>query len=438
MWNDTDYPFYNSDFSFGSNDSLFGYTDGFWVNNSWYEFPNLGAGPPVWIWLTESVETGNVTLNKTVIQLCGFPAFCSEKAYNACANTPLCACAECSKTGAGFFVFFVVLLGLACVFGNVLVMAVLKKLGLLQSFNKMKFSLAVADFLTGVQLLVVSIYNFSWTMNVSSSELQRRQIELTGTPEATVGGIFLLLTFTCSLYHLVYMRAQRLYAIRWPLSYRMQSDFHVYVGLAMVWGLALVSSTMPAWFPGSIIYTYQHTIFLFYVSNTNKPHTGSYTGLVVLMVVFFVIPYLAMLFTTMATMVTVRGNIKKSKQLSHRSSDKKSKQELDHSKREIKIFVVVGLMQLGFTITIIPVILVNILFYENALNCNNISLPFMICFYLGMTNSLVNVIIYSFRDKTFNKATKKLFAVSSCCKQQKKETYSTVSHTSGKTASTTV
>nr|CAB3266776.1 trace amine-associated receptor 9-like [Phallusia mammillata] len=246
-------------------------------------------------------------------------------------------------------------------------------------------------------------------MNVSSTELDQRQLSLRGSAQATVGGIFLLLTFTCSLYHLVFMGAQRLYAIKWPLSYRMQSDFHVNVGLAVVWALAVVSSTVPAWFPDSMVYTYQHTTFLFFFTEKKiQNRDGNHNALVAMLIVFYVIPYVIMSLACVATIIVVHINQKKSNQL---------RQKTD--KREVRMFVTVILMQIGFTLTIVPLIVVPVLFFGKSLTCDTASLPFLVCFYLSMSNSLVNVVVYSFRDKNFTKSARDLLTASRLCKNDK-------------------
>ncbi|XP_078483940.1 uncharacterized protein LOC144744097 [Ciona intestinalis] len=58
-------------------------------------------------------------------------------------------------------------------------------------------------------------------------------------------------------------------------------------------------------------------------------------------------------------------------------------------------------MQLGFTITLIPVAVLVIVFYLKLLTCENISTPSVVCFYLSMSNSIVNVLVYSARDQKF-------------------------------------
>lgn len=79
-------------------------------------------------------------------------------------------------------------------------------------------------------------------------ELQARQFGLRGSTPATVGGFFFLLSFTSSLYHLIYLGGQRLVAMRWPFLYRKQKPGHVFAALGVVWALAAISATVPGWF----------------------------------------------------------------------------------------------------------------------------------------------------------------------------------------------
>ena len=80
---------------------------------------------------------------------------------------------------------------------------------------------------------------------MSSLELDAYQEESKGTAKANVGGIFYLVGFTSSMYHLVYLTLQRLYAIAFPFRYKFTTNNSTYTGLAVVWILAILSATFP-------------------------------------------------------------------------------------------------------------------------------------------------------------------------------------------------
>ena len=82
-------------------------------------------------------------------------------------------------------------------------------------------------------------------MNSTPVELIQQQSALQGSPQAYVGGIFFAFTLTSSLFHLVYMGGERLYAILKPIHYKWQTKTSVYVGLGVVWFLSFLSATVP-------------------------------------------------------------------------------------------------------------------------------------------------------------------------------------------------
>ncbi|CAK8686669.1 unnamed protein product [Clavelina lepadiformis] len=186
-----------------------------------------------------------------IISVCEYPGFCvgsPPDIYLNCSNQTLFECDMCGVGRAASFLFFVLLFGLAIFVGNALVIWVGYKRFNRGKGNKMdicKTSLAIADILTGVQILVVVSYNFSWSMNSTPKELNQQHSILRGSPQAYVGGIFFLFTLTSSLFHLVYLGGERLYAIAKPIRYRWQEKTSVYVGLGVVWILSLLSATVP-------------------------------------------------------------------------------------------------------------------------------------------------------------------------------------------------
>ncbi|CAK8686685.1 unnamed protein product [Clavelina lepadiformis] len=186
-----------------------------------------------------------------ITSVCGYPGFCvgsPPDIYFKCSNQTLFECEACGVGRAASFLFFVLLFGLAIFLGNALVIWVGYKRFNRGKANKMdicKTSLAVADILTGIQILVVVSFNFSWTQNSTPAELNQQYSVLKGSLQAYVGGIFFVFTLTSSLFHLVYMGAERLYAIAKPIRYKWQKKTSVNVGLGAVWFLSLLSATTP-------------------------------------------------------------------------------------------------------------------------------------------------------------------------------------------------
>ncbi|XP_076821175.1 uncharacterized protein LOC143467659 [Clavelina lepadiformis] len=340
-----------------------------------------------------------------ITSVCGYPGFCvgsPPEIYFKCLNQTLFECDMCGVDRAAVFLFFVLLFGLAIFFGNALVIWVGYKRLTRRKANKMdicKTSLAVADILTGIQILVVVSFNFSWTMNSTPEELNQQYSILQGSPQAYVGGIFFLFTLTSSLFHLVYMGGERLYAIAKPIRYKWQKKTSVNVGLGVVWILSLLSATVPAWFPNQLVFAYLVPTLLYYPAIGNTASNVDYSAPIVVMIIFYLLPFILLTASCLATIIFVynagKDGMKTANVERSLSSNKR------RNKRKLAVLKTIAIMQISFTVTLVPLAVAGSLLYSNHLDCYNFAQPYMVCFYLNMTNSLVNFIVYSARDQDF-------------------------------------
>ncbi|XP_078484228.1 uncharacterized protein LOC108949451 [Ciona intestinalis] len=195
--------------------------------------------------ITKNGSTLGFLITNQTSLLCGFPSFCSYSAYNVCSNTTLVKCDECSMIGASFFIFACVVLGAMILIGNSLVFWYNVRNSSQDKFSIMKASLAIADLFTGIQIFCVVFNNMSWTLSSTAHELDMKQLAYRDSAEAVAGGIFFVMCMMSSLYHLLYLSAQRLLAVTKPMKYRMQSVQTVYYGIGVIWLLSVVSATVP-------------------------------------------------------------------------------------------------------------------------------------------------------------------------------------------------
>ena len=85
-------------------------------------------------------------------ELCGVPGICKFTAQQNCFNKTLANCPDCSSVASGLFLFIASCLGLAILFGNLLILFVFARLNKKRKATHIdwyKASLAVADLLTG-------------------------------------------------------------------------------------------------------------------------------------------------------------------------------------------------------------------------------------------------------------------------------------------------
>ncbi|CAK8674662.1 unnamed protein product [Clavelina lepadiformis] len=373
---------------------------------------DLANGPLVTVQSKAEVDDSNSSDASPLINLtqylCEFPGFCRSSRFEIvteCRNTTLISCDACGMVGAAIFLSFAVLLGLAILVGNALVIMVEVRRYRRNAINKIgicKCSLAFADILTGLQILVLVVYNFSWTMNSTSYELIQEQLALRGSPVAYVFGCLFVFGLMSSLYHLVYMGCQRIFAVTKPLKYKLQGKKAVYLGLLIVWILSIISSTVLAWFPDKFTFTYFASTFLYYPTLKDMANDTNFTASIILLVVFYIFPYLLMTGLCIGSAIIVFRNVKlMASKLTSEQQSQRAKSVAATRKRQLTIMVTVTIMQVGFTITLIPIVVVVALHYAHYFNCTQLALAHMITFYLSMANSFVNVPIYSLRDRDF-------------------------------------
>ena len=86
----------------------------------------------------------------------------------------------------------------------------------------------------------ILIYNYSRSIQLTLNGVVEEHFRLYGSVEATLGAIFFLLQFTSTVYHLLFISVLRLYAIIKPLKYRNLRKSSIFIGLVIVWVIAIV------------------------------------------------------------------------------------------------------------------------------------------------------------------------------------------------------
>merc|ERR1712136_141073 len=153
------------------------------------------------------------------------------------------------------------------------------------------------------------------------------------------------------------------------------------------WAVAIASSTVTTWFPDQVYETYQPVLYVYFpaLRSITEPNAG-----VALLVVNIIVPYCLMTIFTVATGVEIHIHTKKAEHLNKTVF-----------KRQIMLFKLLALMELALTVTLMPFVTVVFLDYGGVLTCDDISYPYLITFYVLCSNSIMNVLLYSFRDRMF-------------------------------------
>nr|CAB3265840.1 relaxin receptor 2 [Phallusia mammillata] len=343
-----------------------------------------------------------------------YPVYCSKSTAQDCLSTELKSCDQCSQPCAAAFLAVIVILAVFVLLANAMVLLVVrnkKRKGKIENMDLHRVSLAIADILTGVQLLIVPAYNFAWVMNSTTLDNLVIQTQYRDSPAAKFGGIFFVLSYTASLFNLLYLTAQRLYAFVRPIHYKLQRERSICIGLVVMWGLAIVTSTVPAWLPGDLVFGFSPSTFLFYPSQTENSNIGTVSALLAVM---YFLPYFLTVVMIIASACIVSQHLKRASKA--RSSYSAPKDE-NSTNGEIQFFVTSVLMVVGFTLTSVPAL--GVVIYQYVTGSLDSDLAYVICFYVSMANSLVNVLVYSMRDTKFRNSVKEIFC--GACTEYKME-----------------
>uniref|UniRef100_H2Z4Y6 G-protein coupled receptors family 1 profile domain-containing protein n=1 Tax=Ciona savignyi TaxID=51511 RepID=H2Z4Y6_CIOSA len=127
---------------------------------------------------------------------------------------------------------------------------------------------------------------------------------------------------------------------------------------------------------------------------------------------FTVFPFLVMTVLTITSAVYIRNYLIRSAKLTMKPYKYSLK------KKEAAVIKTIGIMQLGFTVTLVPVVVVSILFYTRYFQCKDVSTPYTIGFYMSTANGFVNVLVYTVRDAKFRSWIKDRL---SCTRKQRKD-----------------
>ncbi|XP_076802511.1 uncharacterized protein LOC143446654 [Clavelina lepadiformis] len=236
----------------------------------------------------------------------------------------------------------------------------------------------------------------TWSFTQSPGKILRYQCIFENTVTAKITATLTMMSYGASVYHLLYMSIQRFLAIRFPILYRRQPVKHVFCHLAIVWFFAL-SANAAVVFPKDASYRYHPSIFTFAPDFKPSNFKSKY---VILFVVSVVVLYFAMALLTGITGTILYARNQKSERL--QSGGQETSHEVNQSdiKRDIRTFITILLIQIGFLLAVVPMSIFVICNGSNV--CPNLSstTDFVLNF-LRCMGSLSNVIIYSIRDKNF-------------------------------------
>ncbi|CAK8694180.1 unnamed protein product [Clavelina lepadiformis] len=357
--------------------------------------------------ITKSTSPPVVTLDKMRNQngnhsmRCCFPGFCESnnvKIHDECFNKTFLDCQVCGETRGVVFLFLAVCLGLAILIGNGLTVLVgirRCKRGKASKMDICRTSLAMADVLTSIQLLVIVTYNFSWSMSMTLNELENEQGTLRGSPLAYTAGLLFLFAITTSMYQLAYMAMERIYAIAKPYGYRWQSNKSVYVGVVMAWILPAIAIILTC-FIQELTFSYSPMVFLYYPTPTELNQSSA---IHLFYAVLYAVPYLLTTILIIGTGIMICRHRKIVGGMEEKSKNKTTKRL--SLQRNTDALITIAIMQIAFSITALPTMIISSLLYTSQLDCATLSQPYLISFYFTLSNSLANVVIYNIRDKEF-------------------------------------
>ncbi|CAK8694719.1 unnamed protein product [Clavelina lepadiformis] len=263
-------------------------------------------------------------------------------------------------------------------------------------YDYAKASLAIADAIGGVTLFVFNIPNLIWSLDTTGPKIKDyNEFVASHSLAPKVAIILLHFNYSSSVYHILYATVNKFIAIKWPFQANVKSTKQIFFHLAAVWSFSALA-TLPMWFPEARI-VYQSELFSYMPTFDIK----NVEGIVILTVGTFllIVPYIAMTILTFVILYVLHFSNKKSQSMRRSGNSRKV---------ETNFWTTMALMHLGFTLTVVPLLALVFLDIRRATTCTNGILHFVLNFIATMSG-LVNVTIYSFRDRRFRHRTKTMF-----------------------------
>nr|XP_026690414.1 lysophosphatidic acid receptor 3-like [Ciona intestinalis] len=316
--------------------------------------------------------------------------FCDDYAVKECNATPIYLCGHCRISLFVLLLTYAVILGLAIFIGNALVFAAFCSRGKTSSTHHMlKASLAVADTLSVLILFCMTIPNVIRTMLSTPVEMQMFTLASVNSPSAKAGAILFNMTWTTLLTHYVFLSYDCFACIKWPLLNRngVSTKKRVLVKIFVIWSSVMIYTSYSTWFPESFISAYETNIFVFV--NVARTSRDLYIFIITTIVVG------SLLFITLTAFTTGTGILIWRHERRFRSL--RGVSETVFVSKMKRAFFTLLFMELGFTISLFPIITIVVTIadgvYPREAN--------VVYVYVSMLNSLVNVVIYNFRDEQF-------------------------------------
>ncbi|XP_078483188.1 uncharacterized protein LOC108949345 isoform X2 [Ciona intestinalis] len=275
---------------------------------------------------------------------CMAVVFCTTNFTTECENVTLKACPVCNMRYAAIFITLVLILGFMIVVGNVIIIISTRSLKRQSKVDVIRTSLAGADILSGLNIFTVVAYHFAKTLNWTAAELVQYQASVVNTAPAVIGAVVFVFTVTSSLYHLLLLSCERLYAIQWPISYKLQSRSSLHRVLIGVWIISAVTASIPGWFPKRFVFNYFPSLFVYYPYINIVGAGKNIDSVIALLGVFLILPFVLTMVILATTMCIGHLQFKKSKRLANHA-------RASNMKKELSMIVHLGSMKLGFSAT---------------------------------------------------------------------------------------
>lgn len=443
-------------------------------------------------------------------------------------------CKQCDNAGTGAVIFGMILLSLFIIVANFLVIRViLRHASLRRRHGYIKLSMATSDLLVGLLVIPSAIANLIGTLYYPmqsvenkaehgeySSQEKLEHVKQTNSIPSVMFGTIAVIAVTSSLYNLLLLSADRFLAIARPLKHHAGRNFPkrtLWISLAAVWIFGIVLSSVPAFFPDSVVYEMDLTTF-FYVQRILSAGNGAFPPAYITIIIGgpYFLTVLLIILTAIYTWKSLqvrnrlssRGKLSKSAvqrkqernnrmkmiqeaypeailedepgiesmrrmyrgEESHHKKKKGSSNEEKHSwlswwknedcvfgrssnsnnnsngsedsmnsqspryqktrdqmsivrevlnpakkkvksfnrKTHIRVFKMLLAMVAGFTICLLPYVIVVLKISEGTLHCNNLSGPFTFALYMLFINSGMNFVIYNLWHPEFRANLKKM------------------------------
>jgi len=275
-----------------------------------------------------------------------------------------------------------------------------KQFDKLTPMDHFRSSLAVCGIFYGFSIIFSYIPSVAWTFNQSLATLVEAHLKLTNSIIDHVMLMYVTLTFTSTIYHLILLSILRFYAVTKVFAFKNLKHQNVIAAIIMVWVVSFVISFTIFFFPLQLGVGYHGNLMYSFYTIVDNENIG--VGIIVYSFMILLLPCFIMSGFTLATYLKLRKELKKAAKITRSNQVIK----IEKIKKERELFQYLIFLQVGSLTLFTPFFVVAALTFFNS---DHDPLFFTFATYFTHCLGLMSVVVTIIRNSKFRADIKTFF-----------------------------